>query len=142
MTPGRMMDFPLTLTHLLDRARRYFPQTEIVSRGPDGKLHRQTWSDIYDALGEARARARAARREAGRPRRRRSRGTTTGTSRPTSRVPMMGAVVHTLNLRLHPTEIGYIARHAEDSVVLVDRSLLPLFDQFVDAACPRSGTSS
>ena len=39
---------------------------------------------------------------------------------------MMGAVVHTLNLRLHPSEIGYIARHAEDSVVLVDRSLLPL----------------
>ena len=45
---------------------------------------------------------------------------------------MMGAVVHTLNLRLHPTEIGYIARHAEDSVVLVDRSLLPLLDQFVE----------
>ena len=48
MTPGRMMDFPLTLTHLLERARRYFPRTEIVSRGPDGKFHRQTWSDTYD----------------------------------------------------------------------------------------------
>jgi len=41
--------------------------------------------------------------------------------------------VHTLNLRLHPTEIGYIARHAEDTVVLVDRSLLPLFEQFREA---------
>ena len=48
MTAGRMMDFPLTLTHLLERARRYFPRTEIVSRLPDGKLHRQTWSDTYD----------------------------------------------------------------------------------------------
>ena len=38
----------------------------------------------------------------------------------------MGAVVHTLNLRLHPDELGYIARHAEDNVVIVDRSLLPL----------------
>jgi fatty-acyl-CoA synthase len=45
----------------------------------------------------------------------------------------MGAIVHTLNLRLHPNEIGYIARHAEDSVILVDRSLLPMLDQFVSS---------
>src|SRR5262245_51653464 len=42
----------------------------------------------------------------------------------------MGAVIHTLNLRLHPSEIGYIAAHAEDKVVIVDRSLLPLFEKF------------
>src|SRR5262245_65738043 len=42
----------------------------------------------------------------------------------------MGAVIHTLNLRLHPSEIGYIASHAEDKVVIVDRSLLPLFEKF------------
>ncbi|HTB76575.1 MAG TPA: long-chain fatty acid--CoA ligase [Polyangiaceae bacterium] len=132
MTAGRMMDFPLTLTHLLDRARRYFPSTEIVSRGPDGKLHRQTWSDTYDRsckLAHALARL----------------GVKAGDRVATLAwnhhrhleayyaVPMMGAVVHTLNLRLHPTEIGYIARHAGDSVVLVDRSLLPLFNQFIES---------
>ncbi len=42
----------------------------------------------------------------------------------------MGATLHTLNLRLHPDEIGYIARHAEDKVVIVDASLFPLFAKF------------
>jgi fatty-acyl-CoA synthase len=129
MTPGRMMDFPLTLTHLLDRARRYFPRTEVVSRAPDGTLHRQTWSDTYDRSCQlAGALARL--------------GVKSGDRVATLAwnhnrhleayyaVPMMGAIVHTLNLRLHPNEIAYIARHAEDSVVLVDRSLLPLFNQF------------
>src|SRR5207237_48724 len=44
-------------------------------------------------------------------------------------VPGIGAVLHTLNLRLHPEELTYIVNHAEDSVAIVDRSLLPLFDQ-------------
>ncbi|HEY1692685.1 MAG TPA: long-chain fatty acid--CoA ligase [Polyangiaceae bacterium] len=126
---GRMMHFPLTLTHLLERARTFFPDTEVVSRGADGHLHRHTWRAVYERTAKlAHALARLG-------------------IRPGDRVatfawnhhrhleayfaaPMMGAVVHTLNLRLHPTEIGYIARHAEDAVVLVDRSLLPLFEQF------------
>ncbi len=126
---GRMMHFPLTLTHLLDRARAYFPGTEIVSRGPDGTLHRHTWADVH---GRAAKLAHALARLGVAP------GDRVATLAWNHHrhleayfaVPMMGAVVHTLNLRLHPTEIGYIARHAEDSVVLVDRSLLPLLDQF------------
>ena len=126
---GRMMHFPLTLGHLLERARTYFPATEVVSRGPEGHLHRHTWGQVYQRTAQlAHALARLG-------------------VKPGDRVatlawnhhrhleayfaaPMMGAIVHTLNLRLHPTEIGYIARHAEDTVVLVDRSLLPLFEQF------------
>jgi fatty-acyl-CoA synthase len=128
---GRMMDFPLTLTHLLERARRFFPRTEVVSRAPDGSIHRHTWAQVYERTAKlAHALAKLG-------------------VKPGDRVatlawnhhrhleayfaaPMMGAVVHTLNLRLHPNEIGFIARHAEDSVVLVDRSLVPLFDQFKD----------
>jgi len=41
-------------------------------------------------------------------------------------VPSMGAVLHTLNLRLEPEIIGYIASHADDDVVIVDPSLVPL----------------
>jgi fatty-acyl-CoA synthase len=130
MTPGTMMDFPLTLTHLLERARRYFPRTEVVSRAFDGTLHRQTWKDTYERTCKL---AHALRRL----------GVKEGDRVATLAwnhnrhleayyaAPMMGAIVHTLNLRLHPTEIGYIARHAEDSVVLVDRSLLPLLNQFI-----------
>jgi fatty-acyl-CoA synthase len=47
-------------------------------------------------------------------------------------VPAMGAVVHTLNLRLHPDELAYIAAHAEDAVVIVDRSLYKLWLAFQD----------
>ena len=130
MTPGRMMDFPLTLTHLLDRARRLFPRTEIVSRQPDGRLHRQTWKDTYERSCKlAHALARLGVKDG-------DRVATLAWNHNRHleayyAVPMMGAVVHTLNLRLHPTEIGYIARHAGDSVILVDRSLLPLLNQFV-----------
>ena len=41
-------------------------------------------------------------------------------------VPSMGAVLHTLNIRLYPDQVTYIANHAEDKVVLVDGSLIPL----------------
>ncbi|MFI5627738.1 long-chain fatty acid--CoA ligase [Nocardioides sp. NPDC051685] len=46
-------------------------------------------------------------------------------------VPGMGAVLHTLNLRLHASQLSYIARHAEDQVVLVDADLLPLLTEFL-----------
>jgi fatty-acyl-CoA synthase len=44
--------------------------------------------------------------------------------------PYIGAVLHTLNLRLHPEELAYIASHAEDRVVIADASLVPLLEQF------------
>jgi fatty-acyl-CoA synthase len=127
--PGRMMDFPMTLTHLLERARRFFPKTEVVSRAADGSLHRHTWAQVY---GRAAKLANALSRLGVK------RGDRVATLAWNHHrhleayfaTPMMGAVVHTLNLRLHPSEIGFIARHAEDSVVLVDRSLMPLFEQF------------
>jgi len=128
MTPGRMMPFPLTLTHLLDRARRHYPDREVVSRAPDGSIHRHTWGHVHARSCQL---AHALARLGVRP------GDRVGTLAWNHHrhleayfaVPMMGAVVHTLNLRLHPSELAYIARHAEDSVVLVDRSLLPLYDK-------------
>src|SRR3954453_5090306 len=41
-------------------------------------------------------------------------------------IPSMGAVLHTLNIRLFPEQVVYIANHAEDEVVIVDSSLIPL----------------
>src|ERR671921_445351 len=46
--------------------------------------------------------------------------------------PCSGRVLHTLNIRLFPEQVVYIANHAEDEVVFVDRSLLPLFWPLVD----------
>ena len=127
---GRMMDFPLTLTHFLARAKALFGRSEIVSQMPDRSIHRYTYADFHrrsSQLAGALARLGA---------------------RPGDRVaslawnhyrhlelyfgvPCSGAVLHTLNLRLHPTEIAYIAQHAEDRFVIVDRALLPLFNQMV-----------
>jgi fatty-acyl-CoA synthase len=127
-----MMDFPLTLTHLLERSHRYFPNVEVVSRSGDGKIHRHTWRQVYERAAKL---AHALAKLGVKP------GDRVGTLAWNHHrhleayfaVPMMGAIVHTLNLRLHPNELGYIARHAEDSVILADRSLLPLLDQFVSS---------
>ncbi|CUR47724.1 Medium-chain-fatty-acid--CoA ligase [Alloalcanivorax xenomutans] len=47
-------------------------------------------------------------------------------------VPMMGAVLHTVNVRLSPEQILYTINHAEDDVILVNREFLPVLDQIKD----------
>ena len=129
MLPSRMMSYPLTVTHLLRRAKTYFPHTEIVSRRTDKSLVRSNYGAFYTracqlAFALKKLGVGAGDRVA----------TLCWNHQPHLEayfaVPAMGAVVHTLNLRLHPSEIGYIASHAEDKVVIVDRSLLPLFEKF------------
>lgn len=126
---GCMMDFPLTITHLLDRALALFPDVEVVSRLADRSLHRQSYRDTYRRsaqLGAALKRLGAMQ------------GDRVATLCWNHRqhlecylgVPAIGAVVHTLNLRLHPTELAYIANHAGDRFLIVDRSLLPLLEKF------------
>jgi fatty-acyl-CoA synthase len=127
-----MMQFPLTLGHVLERATRLFGSGEIVSRAPDGVMHRLTWAQIgARAARLAHALARLGVRAG-------DRVATLAWNHHRHleayfAVPMMGAIVHTLNLRLHPNELTYIARHAEDSILIADASLLPLLDQFAPA---------
>ena len=129
MLNGRMMDFPLTLTHFVERASTLFGRSEIVTRRPDRSLHRVT----YEALGKRVARlAHALQRLGVRPG---DRVATLAWNHARHlelylAVPAFGAVLHTLNLRLHPNEIGFIANHAEDRFHFVDRSLLPLYHAF------------
>ncbi|MFY1825206.1 AMP-binding protein, partial [Myxococcus fulvus] len=129
MLPGRMMDFPLTLTHFLERARTYYPRSEIVSRNPDKSMHRYTYADFYRRTCRLMNALKRLGVKAG------DRVATLSWNHYRHLeayfgIPAMGAVVHTLNLRLHPNDLAYIARHAEDTVVLVDRSLWPLFEKF------------
>ena len=124
-----MMDFPLTVTHLLARARALFSDVEVVSRLPDKTLRRQTYREVVERSERL---ARALGRLGVKP------GERVATLSWNHGqhfecylgIPAMGAVVHTLNLRLHPDEIGYVANHAEDVALVVDRSLLPLFEKF------------
>jgi fatty-acyl-CoA synthase len=147
---GTMMDYPLTLSHSLERAGKFFPNVEIISRRPDHSLHRYTYADLY-----RRARALAeALQLAGL-----QRGDRVATLMWNHHahleayfgIPICGGVLHTLNLRLAPTEIAYIAKHAQDRFLIVDDILFPLyekiresvsFERVIVVAWPGSATRS
>ncbi|HSP73051.1 MAG TPA: long-chain fatty acid--CoA ligase [Gaiellaceae bacterium] len=128
---GLMMDFQLTLPHFLRRAETYYGGKEIVTRLPDKSFHRYTWGD---AMRRSRALAVALKNLG------LERGDRVGTLcwnhyqhlEAYFGIPCGGFVLHTLNLRLHPNDLAYIADHAEDRAVIVDKQLLPLLDQFKD----------
>ena len=124
-----MMRVPLSLNHVLERAGTLFPESQIVSRLPDKSLRRHTYADFYR---RTRALAAALKRL----------GLKKGERVATLLwnhhahlecyfgIPAAGGVMHTLNLRLAPSEIGWIAGHAEDRFLIVDDVLLPLYRQF------------
>jgi len=129
---GTMMNYPLTLIHVLERAGKLFPESEVLSRLPDRSLHRCTYADVYRrarALAEALQKAGVGRGE---------RVATLMWNHYAHLeaylgIPSAGLVMHTLNLRLAPREIAYIANHGGGRFLIVDDILLPLYDQIKDA---------
>ena len=126
---GLMMDFPLTLPAIFRHAERVFPRREIVTRRADKSLHRCTRRRLRRPHAAARAARCSSSASATAIASRRSAGTIISISRRTSAIPMTGAVLHTLNLRLHPDELAFIVNDADDAVVLVDETLLPLWEK-------------
>jgi len=130
-TKSTMMDYPLTLTNIVERLGLYYPATEVVSRMPDKTLHRTTYSDIHK---------RAKRLASALSKNGIKKGDCVATLmwnhyahlEAYLGIPVMGAVIHTLNLRLSPEDIAYIVNHAEDKVLIIDDILLPLYEQFKD----------
>jgi fatty-acyl-CoA synthase len=126
-----MMGTPLTLNHFLERAGRLFPASEIVTRLPDKSLHRYTYADFYR---RSRALAEALLTAGLKPG---DRVATLGWNTYAHLeayfgIPAAGGVLHTLNLRLHPTDIAYIVNHAEDRFLIVDDVLLKLYEAIKD----------
>ena len=124
---GLMMDFPLTLDVILRRAETIHGQRQIVTRLPDKTWHRYTWSEV--AVRARRLAVALSRLGIG----------------PGDRVatlcwnhfrhleayfgiPISGAVLHTLNLRLAIHELAHIINEADDKVVIIDESLLPIWE--------------
>jgi fatty-acyl-CoA synthase len=126
---GLTMDYPLTLQAITRRAGALFAGRPVVSRRPDGILHRTNYGEC---LARARRLSVALERLGVKP------GDRVATLcwnhhrhlEAYFAVPAIGAVLHTLNLRLHADELAYIAHHAEDRVLLVDASLVPLLERF------------
>ncbi len=127
---GLMQDRPLSLTHVFHRAEQYFGHKSIVTATAHGETRTSIaeWAqrvrrlatvlDTLDVSADGRV------------------GTFCwNTGRHLElylAAPCTGRVLHTLNIRLFPEQLVYIANHAEDEVVFVDRSLLPLFWPLVD----------
>jgi len=119
-----MQDFPLTITAILRHGRRVHAGSECVTWLGD-TARRGTYADVgdnADRLAAALARLGVAP------------GDRVGTFQWNGQehleayfaVPCMGAVLHTLNIRLFPEQLAYVVNHAEDKVVIVDDSLVPL----------------
>jgi fatty-acyl-CoA synthase len=126
---GLMMEYQLTLPTILRRAESLFGEKQIVSCLPDKSIHRYRYRDFakrarklsvaLDKLGVCRG----------------DRVATLCWNHHQHLecyfgIPCMGAVVHTLNLRLSPDDLAYIVNHAEDKIIIVDQVLLPLLEKF------------
>jgi fatty-acyl-CoA synthase len=124
-----MMDFPLTLAHLLERAGKHFTHVEILSRRPDRSVQRSSYASFHD---RARRLASALKRLGVKPGDRVASMMWNHSTHLEAffGVPCAGAILHTLNLRLHPQEIAGIARHAGDRFLIIDDVLLPAFEKF------------
>ncbi len=122
-----MMQVPLSVNHLLERGRQLFGEHEIVSRLADKSIVRTSYAMLYERA----RRLAAALVEAGvKP------GEPVATLMWNNTwhleayfgIPLAGAVLHTLNLRLSPDDIAYIIKDAGDRIIIVDDVLLPLLE--------------
>ncbi|OYU92400.1 MAG: long-chain fatty acid--CoA ligase [Burkholderiales bacterium PBB5] len=124
-----MMTLPLSVNHFLDRAGTLFKHNPIVSRLPDKTLRTHSygqWAQRTRALGAA---LQALGLKQG------ERVATLSWNHHAHLeayfgIPAAGGVMHTLNLRLSPDELGWIAADAQDRFLIVDDILLPLYRQF------------
>jgi fatty-acyl-CoA synthase len=125
---GLMMDRPLLIRDIAERVERIFPDREVVSRTHDG-IERSSYGEV---VNRARRIASSLRKLGVEP------GDRVATFGWNSRrhlelylaVPSMGAVLHTLNIRLFEEDLRYIVGHAQDKVIFLDASLAEVMPRF------------
>ncbi|MDY0964872.1 3-(methylthio)propionyl-CoA ligase [Massilia sp. CFBP9026] len=124
---GQMMDEPLLISGILEFAARHYGDTEVVSRRVEGDLHRYTYRDCarrarqlanaLGALGIGMGERVASLAWNGYRHLELYYG-----------VSGSGAVLHTINPRLHPDQVAYIVNHADDRVLFFDLTFLPAIE--------------
>ena len=125
---GLMQDRPLLISSLVEHAATFHPTTEIVSRLPEGTVHRTNWRDMCFLSRQVAQAMQVLGVQA---------GDRVGTLAWNSYrhlslyygVSGSGAVLHTVNPRLFPEQIDYIINHAEDQVLFFDVGFAPLVAQ-------------
>ena len=125
---GLMMDMPLLISDLIRHADRHHGGTEIVSKRVEGDFHRYTYRDAH---ARSRRLAKALARLGVRMNDRVATLAWNGYRHFEIyyAVAGSGAVIHTINPRLFPEQVIYIANHAEDKVLFVDLTFLPLLEK-------------
>ena len=131
MLRGLMMNYPLTLDTIVEHAKRMTPRKTIKTMLPDGSWHEYSYADFY-----RRVKSLCQALE--------SLGVQPGDRVATFAwnnyqhlefyfgIPCAGAVAHTLNIRLSPEQLKYVINHAEDKVIFVDATLLPLIEPIAE----------
>jgi len=126
---GLMMDYPLTIPAIVRRAQSLYGHRPVSGRRQDRRITRTSYAVVLDRVKRLSV---ALARLGVRP------GDRVATLAWASQehlesylaIPSIGAVLHTLNLRLHPDDLTYIVNDARDRVLLVDECLVPLFEKF------------
>ena len=130
---GLTMDYQLNLPAILRRADQLHGRKEIVTRRPDRSFHRYSYADFVSrakklsvalkglGVGEGDRVGTLA-------------WNTYGHLEAYFGIPCAGAVLHTLNPRLHEDDLAFIADHAGDKVMMVDEPLVPVFEKFREKA--------
>jgi len=132
MIESTMQDFPLTINHLVRHGRQVHGDATVTTfHGPGRPLQVTAFADVADRTDLlAAALHRLGVRQ----------GDRVGTFMWNNQrhmeaylaVPCMGAVLHTLNIRLFPEQLVYVVNHAEDKVIIIDESLVPLLANVFD----------
>jgi fatty-acyl-CoA synthase len=122
-----MQDYPLTLHHVLWRIEKLFQRKQVITKRED-QVHRYTYGDMVPRVHKL---AHALKKLGVKP------GDPVGTLAWNNyrhlelyyAVPSMGAVLHTLNLRLFPDQLAFVIRDAGDKVIFIDKTLIPILDK-------------
>jgi fatty-acyl-CoA synthase len=121
-------DFPLTLHHIRRAMRTNSPDARVVTHVEPGTVASATFAEVHERIDRL---ARALVRLGVEP------GDRVGTFAWNNQrhfelyfaIPCLGAVLHTLNIRLFEEQLTYIVNHAEDKLIFVDDSLVPILEK-------------
>lgn len=128
---GLMQDRPLLISQIIDFAAAAYPDVEIVTRTVEGPIHRYGYKDAHKRAKQVAEALQGLGIKL---------GDRVGTiAWNTCRhfelyfgISGIGAVLHTINPRLAPEHVAYIANHAEDKVIFVDLNLVPVVEGVFD----------
>ncbi len=126
---GLMMHYPLTTNTILEYGNTAFPHKKLISHLPDGTRHEYSYGNLYRRTKQL---ANALTKKLGI-----TKGDMVGTFAWNHYqhvelyygIPAIGAVCHTINIRLSSQQTEFIINHSEDKVIFVDATLVPLLEK-------------